>query len=70
VPQRIDRVEARGAPDRSEYAQLVVRYGSDLAAGIELLLRATQTRNLLGNTGDYLLFRISSGRLGQHEEHG
>ena len=60
--------EAAGAPDRSLAAQLVVRYGSDLAAGIELMLRAIRIGNLLGNTGDYLLFRISGGRLGQHAE--
>src|SRR4051794_26177948 len=34
--------EAAGAPDRSLAAQLMVRYGSDLAAGIELVLRAIQ----------------------------
>jgi AhpD family alkylhydroperoxidase len=62
--------EAAGAPDCRLAAQLVVRYGSDLAAGIELMLRAIQIGNLLGNTADYLLFRISGGRLGQHEEHG
>ena len=52
------------------YSDQALFNGSDLAAGIELLLRAIQTGNLLGNTGDYLLFRISGGRLGQHEEHG
>ena len=62
--------DAAGAPDRSAYAQLVVRYGTELAAGVELMLRAIQIGNLLGNTGDYLLFRISGGRLGQHEERG
>jgi AhpD family alkylhydroperoxidase len=62
--------QAAGAPDRNLTAQLVVRYGADLAAGIELMLRVIQIGNLLGNTTDYLLFRISSGRLGQHEERG
>lgn len=62
--------EAAGTPDRILTAQLVICYGSELAAGIELLLRVIQIGNLLGNTGDYLLFQISGGRLGQHEEHG
>lgn len=62
--------EAAGTPDRSLAAQLVVCYGLELAAGIELVLRAIQIGNLLGNTGDYLLFQISGGRLGRHEEHG
>jgi AhpD family alkylhydroperoxidase len=62
--------EADGAPDCALSTHLVVRYGSDLAAGIELMLRAIQIGNLLGNTADYLLFWISGGRLGQHKEHG
>jgi hypothetical protein len=46
--------------------QLVTIYEPDLAAGIELVLRAIRIGNLLGNTGDYLLFRLSHGRLGRH----
>ncbi len=57
---------ADGASDLSRYAQLVAIYGSDQAAGIALVLRAIRIGNLLGNTGDYLLFRISGGRLGRH----
>ncbi len=59
--------EADGAPDRNLVAQLIVIYGSDLAAGIELMLRAIRIGNLLGNTGDNLLFRLSGGRLQRND---
>jgi hypothetical protein len=52
--------EAAGAPERNLTAQLVARYGSALAAGIELMLRAIQIGNLLGNTGDYLLVHAAA----------
>jgi AhpD family alkylhydroperoxidase len=55
---------ADGAPDLDSNAQLVAIYGPALATGIELVLRAIRIGNLLGNTGDYLLFRLSGGRLG------
>jgi AhpD family alkylhydroperoxidase len=57
---------ADGAPDLGRCAQLVAIYGPDLAAGIELVLHAIRIGNLLGNTGDYLLFQVSGGRLGRH----
>lgn len=59
---------ADGAPDRSGYAQLVAIYGPDQAAGIALVLHMIRIGNLLGNTADYLLFRLSGGRLGQHAD--
>jgi AhpD family alkylhydroperoxidase len=58
--------EADGAPGVSLHVELVAIYGPELAAGIELVLRAIRIGNLLGNTGDYLLFRLSGGRLGRH----
>lgn len=57
---------ADGAPDRSSYAELVAIYGPDQAAGMALVLHMIRIGNLLGNTADYLLFRLSSGRLGLH----
>lgn len=61
---------AADAPDRSSYAELVAIYGPDQAAGIALVLHTIRVGNLLGNTADYLLFRLSGGRLGQHAEAG
>jgi len=59
---------AADVPDRSSYAELVAIYGSDQAAGIALVLHMIRIGNLLGNTVDYLLFRLSNGRLGRHAE--
>ncbi|MBK9714801.1 MAG: carboxymuconolactone decarboxylase family protein [Kouleothrix sp.] len=57
---------AADAPHPSSYAELVAIYGPDRAAGIALVLHMIRIGNLLGNTADYLLFRLSSGRLGLH----
>ena len=59
---------AADAPDHSCYAELVTIYGPDRAAGIALVLHTIRIGNLLGNTADYLLFRVSCGRLRQHAE--
>lgn len=59
---------ADGLPDRSEDAQLAAIYGREQAAGIALVLHTIRIGNLLGNTADYLLYRLSAGRLGQHAE--
>jgi AhpD family alkylhydroperoxidase len=60
--------EANGAPDLSLHAQLVTIYRPELVAGIELVLRAIRIGNLLGNTWDYLLFRLAGNRMGAHSE--
>ncbi len=59
---------ADGAPARGSYAQLVAIYGPEAAAGMERVLQVIRIGNLLGNTADYLLFRLSGGRLGQHAD--
>jgi len=56
--------EADGEPDQVARQRLVERYGEDAAAGIELMLRMIRMGNLLGNTWDYALYRISFGRWG------
>lgn len=59
--------EAGGATGE-EYTQLVAVYGLAQAAAIEHVLRIIWIGNLLGNTWDYLLFRLSRGRFGQRHE--
>jgi AhpD family alkylhydroperoxidase len=56
--------EADGEPDQAARQRLVEQYGEEVAAGIELVLRMIRTGNLLGNTWDYVLYRISFGRWG------
>lgn len=56
--------ESNGNPDREARQNLVDNYGGDTAEAIELVLRAIRMGNLMGNTWDYLLYRISFGHWG------
>lgn len=56
--------ESEGRPDPAAVAQLAATYGERQAAAIELALQVIRTANLLGNTFDFLLYRLSFGRLG------
>jgi AhpD family alkylhydroperoxidase len=56
--------EADGEPEQAARQQLVEQYGEEVAAGIELVLRMIRMGNLLGNTWDYVLYRVSFGRWG------
>jgi AhpD family alkylhydroperoxidase len=54
------------ANPQPEFTQrLVEAYGSEKAKAINLLLRMNRMGNLVGNSFDYLLYRISSGRVGK-----
>jgi AhpD family alkylhydroperoxidase len=56
--------EADGQPDREARQRVLQRYGDERLESIEAVLRLMRMANLLGNTVDYLLYRISSGRWG------
>ncbi len=56
--------EMEGKPDQAVRQRLVRAYGDARAAEIELALRMIRMGNLLGNTWDYLLYRVSGGRWG------
>ena len=56
--------EARGKPEPAARERLIEEYGGERAAAIELTLQTIQMGNLLGNTTDYILYRLSFGRLG------
>lgn len=56
--------ETRGDVDSSIRDQMISRYDSRALNAIELTLRTIQMGNLLGNTLDYILYRISFGFLG------
>jgi AhpD family alkylhydroperoxidase len=56
--------EADGQPDPAVRATVVERYGEATVERMEIILRMIRMGNLLGNTLDYLLHRISFGRLG------
>lgn len=54
--------EADGNPHPETRQQLLDNYGDERVAAIEMLLRLIRTGNLLGNTSDYLMHRLSFGR--------
>ena len=56
--------EANAQPDPAARAKLVETYGDDTARAIEYILRMIRVGNLSGNTFDFILYRLSFGRLG------
>ncbi len=56
--------ESDACPDPDARRRLVETYGSEKASAIELVLRMIRMGNLVGNTWDYFLYRISMGRWG------
>ncbi|MGA2765420.1 MAG: carboxymuconolactone decarboxylase family protein [Spirochaetia bacterium] len=56
--------QSNARPDFEAVHSLVERYGDEKAALIHSLLRLIRAANLLGNTLDYFLYRISFGWLG------
>jgi AhpD family alkylhydroperoxidase len=62
--------EADGQPDPAVRQKLVETYGLERAQAIETVLHMIRMGNLLGNTADYWLFRLSSGQWGLIEKDG
>jgi AhpD family alkylhydroperoxidase len=60
--------ESGGRPELAARTQLVETYGAEIVQAIELSLRTIQWGNLSGNTFDYILYRLSFGRLGGNDE--
>ncbi len=54
--------ESSARPDLEAVQKLRGTYGSEKSEAIHLMLRMIRLGNLLGNTWDYLLYRISFGR--------
>lgn len=59
--------ETDAHPDREAVQKLTLTYGEEKAAAINIILRMIRVGNLLGNTADYLLYRLSFGLLGLRE---
>jgi AhpD family alkylhydroperoxidase len=57
--------EANADPEASVRYEVVARYGEQFVETMELALRMIRAGNLLGNTFDYLLHRMSFGRWGE-----
>jgi len=56
--------ETDGEPDPAVRSSVADRYGEETLERIEIVLRMIRVGNLMGNTFDYLLYRLSFGRLG------
>jgi AhpD family alkylhydroperoxidase len=54
--------ESNAHPDPEAVQKLQEIYGSEKAEAIHLMLHMIRLGNLLGNTWDYLLFRVSFGK--------
>ncbi len=57
--------ETRGRTDPEAREQFIAKYNEETVKAIELTLQTIQMGNLLGNTWDFILFRLSFGRLGR-----
>jgi AhpD family alkylhydroperoxidase len=56
--------ESNAHPDPEAERRLLEAYGREKADSIQIILRMIRMGNLLGNTGDYWLYRLSFGRWG------
>jgi AhpD family alkylhydroperoxidase len=56
--------EMGGRADPVARERIMEKYSEDTVEAIELSLRTIQMGNLLGNTMDYILYRVSFGRFG------
>jgi AhpD family alkylhydroperoxidase len=59
--------ETRGKPEPAARRRVTERYGEEMVEAMELALRTIQMANLLGNTMDYTLYRVSFGRWGSSQ---
>jgi AhpD family alkylhydroperoxidase len=60
--------EDNAKPDARAEERLREVYGDDKARAIQLVLAIIRVGNLMGNTADYLLFRLTFGSLGLRKD--
>ena len=60
--------ESSGKVDPEIREKLISIYGQQRAEAIEMAIRLIQMGNLLGNTFDYLMYRVTFGHKGLIEE--
>jgi len=59
--------EADGNPEHQTREEVVKIYGEDVINAMELAMRMIRMGNLMGNTWDYILYRVSFGRWGKED---
>jgi AhpD family alkylhydroperoxidase len=57
--------ESNARPEPATFQKIQQLYGHEKADAINLILRMIRIGNLLGNSWDYMLYRMSFGHLGQ-----
>jgi AhpD family alkylhydroperoxidase len=57
--------ESNAFPDQEAVDRLKETYGAEMVEAIHLVLRMIRLGNLVGNTWDYLLYRMSFGKWGR-----
>jgi AhpD family alkylhydroperoxidase len=60
--------ESNAHPEPETDRRLIETYRQEKVAAIQVILRMIRVGNLLGNLGDYVLFRLSFGRWGQSKK--
>ncbi len=60
--------ESDAQPDDAALKRLVDEYGQEKANAIHIILRIIRFGNLSGNLLDYILFKLSFGKLGKAEK--
>jgi AhpD family alkylhydroperoxidase len=56
--------ESNAQPDPQAVQRLLERYGTEVSEAIHIVLRMIRMGNLLGNTADYILYRLTFGHVG------
>lgn len=56
--------ESDGSPDPDTRQEIISTYGEQKVDAMELAMRMIRMGNLMGNTWDYFLYKISFGRWG------
>ena len=59
--------EANGKPDPQTREEIVKIYGQKTTEAMEIAMRMIRMGNLMGNTWDYILYRVSFGRWGKED---
>jgi AhpD family alkylhydroperoxidase len=60
--------ETDARPDPEADRRLTEVYGAEKAEAVRIVLRMIRIGNLLGNSADYLLYRLSRGRFGLRDD--
>jgi AhpD family alkylhydroperoxidase len=60
--------ETDARPDPAADRRLTEVYGGERAEAVRIVLRMIRIGNLLGNSADYLLYRLSRGRFGLRDD--